>query len=101
MKEIFATKERKEILREFNIRFYVDQDLNFVFRSKEDEKKAAKVLKAACELQEAAMNNDFISFAVVILGALMLLIIFKINDSNNSGKSKDFKDDNDPKSLRH
>lgn len=50
MKEIFATKERKEILREFNIRFYVDQDLNFVFRSKEDEKKAAKVLKAACEL---------------------------------------------------
>ncbi len=47
------------------------------------------------------MNNDFISFAVVILGALMLLIIFKINDSNNSGKSKDFKDDNDPKSLRH
>lgn len=50
MKEIFATKERKEILREFNIRFYVDQDLNFVFRSKEDEKKAAKVLKAVCEL---------------------------------------------------
>ena len=50
MKEIFATKERKEILREFNIRFYVDQDLNSVFRSKEDEKKAAKVLKAACEL---------------------------------------------------
>ena len=31
MKEIFATKERKEILQKFSIRFCVDQDLNFAF----------------------------------------------------------------------
>ena len=31
MKEIFVTKERKEILQKFSIRFCVDQDLNFAF----------------------------------------------------------------------
>lgn len=49
-KEIFATSERQKVLKEFDIKYCVDQDLNFVFKSKEEEKKAAKVLKAALEL---------------------------------------------------
>lgn len=48
--EIFATAERRKALEAFGIKYCVDQDLNFVFKSKEEEKKAVKVLKAALEL---------------------------------------------------
>ena len=48
--EIFATKERQDILDEYGIRYSVDQDLNFVFRSDADEKRAIKILKAALAL---------------------------------------------------
>lgn len=48
--EIFATKERQDILDEYGIRYSVDQDLNFVFRSDADEKQAIKILKAALVL---------------------------------------------------
>lgn len=49
-KEIFATAERQRVLKEFGIKYCVDQDLNLVFKSKEEEKKAVRVLKAALEL---------------------------------------------------
>lgn len=49
-KEIFATAERQRILKECGIKYCVDQDLNFVFKTKADETKAVKVLKNALEL---------------------------------------------------
>lgn len=45
MKEIFATQERQEILDECGIKYKVDEELNFVFNSNADEKKAIKILK--------------------------------------------------------
>lgn len=48
--EIFATKERQEILKDFGINYAVDMELNFVFKNKTEEKRAIKLLKEACEL---------------------------------------------------
>lgn len=50
MKEIFATKERQEILDAYGFKYKVDEDLNFVFNSQADEKKAVKILKEEFEL---------------------------------------------------
>lgn len=43
--EIFATAERQKILDNYGIKYCVDQDLNFYFRNKDDEKRAIKILK--------------------------------------------------------
>ena len=48
--EIFATKERQEILDEHGIHWRFDLDLNFVFDSESDERKARKILKNALVL---------------------------------------------------
>ena len=50
MKEIFATKERKEILESNGIKYRIDQNLNLWFESESEKKKAIKVLKVALEL---------------------------------------------------
>ena len=50
MKKIFATKSRQKVLDECGIKWRIDQDLNFVFDNKDDEKKAVKALKNALEL---------------------------------------------------
>ena len=47
---IFASKERQKVLNECGIKWKFDQDLNFVFENKDDEKKAVKVLRNALEL---------------------------------------------------
>lgn len=47
---IFASKERQKVLDECGIKWKFDQDLNFVFDSKDDEKKAVKALQNALEL---------------------------------------------------
>lgn len=50
MNEIFATKERQEILDAHGIKWKFDQDLNFVFESETDKKKAIKILKGHLEI---------------------------------------------------
>lgn len=45
MKEIFASKERQDILDSYGIKYCFDQDLNFCFKSEADEKRAIKILK--------------------------------------------------------
>ena len=51
MKEpIFATRDRQELLDTFGVKYAVDTDLCFVFKSAKDEEKAIKVLECACEL---------------------------------------------------
>ena len=45
MKEIFATAERQKILDSYGIKYCFDQDLNFVFKSESDRKRAIKILK--------------------------------------------------------
>lgn len=50
MKKIFATQERRDLLRNNGISFAVDDELNFVFRNEEDRKKAIKILKGALAL---------------------------------------------------
>lgn len=43
--KVFATEERQKILDSNGIKYKVDQDLNFCFVTKSDEKKAIKILK--------------------------------------------------------
>lgn len=50
MKKIFATESRRKILDECSIKWKFDQDLNFVFDSEEEERKAIKILRNALEL---------------------------------------------------
>ena len=50
MTEIFATKERQEILDSYGIKYKVDQNLNLWFESESEKKKAIKILKVALEL---------------------------------------------------
>ena len=47
MKKIFATEERRMVLMRNGISFKVDDELNFIFNSDADKKKAVKVLKGA------------------------------------------------------
>lgn len=47
---IFASTDRQKVLNECGIKWKIDQDLNFVFDSKDDEKRAVKVLRNALEL---------------------------------------------------
>ena len=47
---IFASEERQKVLNEFGIKWKFDQDLNFIFDNKDDEKRAVKVLRDALEL---------------------------------------------------
>lgn len=42
MKEIFASKERQDILDSYGIKYCFDQDLNFVFKNESDKKKSNK-----------------------------------------------------------
>ena len=49
-KKIFASKERQKVLDKCGIKWKIDQDLNFVFYNKDDEKKAVKALQNALEL---------------------------------------------------
>ena len=48
--EVFATRERQEILNECSVSYAVDQDLNFVFKSETQKNDALRILKDACEL---------------------------------------------------
>lgn len=48
--EIFATKERQEVLDMFGIKYAVDTELNFCFENEENKKRAIKVLEDALEL---------------------------------------------------
>ena len=48
--EVFATKERQEILNECGISYAVNQDLNFVFKNETQKNDALRILKDACEL---------------------------------------------------
>lgn len=48
--EIFATAERQKVLDDFNIKYKVDINLNFVFETESEKNKAVKVLKGALEL---------------------------------------------------
>lgn len=48
--EIFATKERQEVMDDFGIKYAVDLELNFMFENEAVKKKAVKLLKDACEL---------------------------------------------------
>ena len=45
--EIFANKERQEVLDEWGIRYQVDQDLNLGFYSLRDMRRAEKLFKQA------------------------------------------------------
>lgn len=46
-KKIFASEERRMVLLQNGVNFSVDDELNFVFPSEADSKKAVKVLKGA------------------------------------------------------
>lgn len=46
-KKIFASKERQKELDLCGIKWKFDQDLNFLFASEAEEKKAVKILKQA------------------------------------------------------
>lgn len=46
-KKIFASKERQKELDLRGIKWKFDQDLNFVFENKVEEKKAIKALRSA------------------------------------------------------
>lgn len=46
-KKIFASEERRMVLLKNGVNFSVDDELNFVFPSEADSKKAVKVLKGA------------------------------------------------------
>jgi hypothetical protein len=48
--EIFATKERQEVLDEFGIKYAIDTELNLIFKSEKDEERAIKVMKNALVL---------------------------------------------------
>lgn len=48
--EIFATKERQEVLDMFGIKYAIDTELNFCFENAEIKKRAIKVLENALEL---------------------------------------------------
>lgn len=51
MKEpIFATKERQELLKDWDIEYAVDTELCFIFKSSKDEELAIQILECACEL---------------------------------------------------
>lgn len=49
---IFATRDRQEILDEWQIPYSVDADLCFCFKNDQDKQTAIKILKAALELEE-------------------------------------------------
>lgn len=49
-KKISATEARRKVLDECNIRYKVNENLEFQFDSKSDEEKAVKALKSALEL---------------------------------------------------
>ena len=44
-RKIFATNQRRMILEEHGIKYMVDVFLNFVFRNREVEEQACKVLR--------------------------------------------------------
>lgn len=48
--DIFATQARQDVLDLFGIKYVVDCELNFMFKSEEDKQKAFITLKNACEL---------------------------------------------------
>ncbi len=45
MTEIFASKERQEILDQYGIKYKTDQELCFCFDSESEKQKAIKILK--------------------------------------------------------
>lgn len=48
--DIFATRERQEILDEHGVKYFVDLELNFSFRNTEVKERAVRILEAALEL---------------------------------------------------
>lgn len=48
--EIFATQARQDVLDMFGIKYAVDHELNFMFKSEEDKQRAIQLLEDALEL---------------------------------------------------